>query len=189
MNSPKSLTPILIVVSWMTYRILGFVFLGSTETFGGDVLPNAWIIPLGQDGLIGITAPIIAYLIATRPRVLTYAISLAWVWWGIADFIVGMVTEHYYPPHASPFGDHTPDAMLSGWLLGNLAAEIYAFYLLLTPEVRKYFISSENTGVLAVAESPMKGRWRWIIVGAALMGLSFQVLAKGMDGAFQMMGF
>ena len=123
-NIPKHLTPILIILSWMTYRILGFVFMGNTETFGGNVLPNAWIIPLGQDGLIGITAPIVAYLVATRPKILTYVITIAWVWWGIADFLVGNVTELYYPPLQSPFGPHTPSGMLSGWLVGNLLIEV-----------------------------------------------------------------
>lgn len=89
---PKELTPILLILSWMTYRILGFIFMPSIEVFGGDVLPTAWIIPLGQDALIGLTAPIVVYLLATRPKTITYAIGLAWVWWGIADFGVGLVT-------------------------------------------------------------------------------------------------
>ena len=188
-NIPKHLTPILIIISWMTYRIAGFMFMGNIEAFGGNAMPNAWVIPFGQDGLIGITAPIVAYLVATRPKMLTYAIAIAWVWWGIADFLVGNVTEMFYPPLQSPFGPHTPDGMLSGWLIGNLLIEVYAFYLLLTPSVRQYFINAEEKAPLSLSNSPMKGRWILIAIGAALMGIFFQNVAGGMDALFQLMGF
>ena len=88
-NIPKELTPILIILSWMTYRIVGFIFMPSVEVFGGNVLPTAWIIPLGQDALVGLTAPVIVYFLATRPKTITYAIGVAWVWWGITDYGVG----------------------------------------------------------------------------------------------------
>ena len=99
---PKGLTPIIIIVSWMTYRILGFLFLPEVEGLGGNMMPSAWIIPLGQDGLVGLTAPIIAYLIVTRPKVLTYTIAVGWVWWGIADFIIGMITESFLSTYDKP---------------------------------------------------------------------------------------
>jgi hypothetical protein len=186
---PKQLTPILLILSWMTYRIVGFIFMPATEAFGGDVLPTAWIIPLGQDGLIGITAPIVVYLLATKPKALTYIIGIAWVWWGITDFGVGLATEVFQPPLKSPFGPHTPSGMMSGWLLTNLALELYAFYLLLTPPVRQYFMASENVKSLSLKETPLQGKWIFVIIGAVLMGIFFQNVAGGMDALFQSMGF
>ena len=73
-KTPKELIPILLILSWMTHRILGFIFMPSIEVFGGDVLPTPWIIPLGQDALIGITAPIVVYFLATRPKMLTLSL-------------------------------------------------------------------------------------------------------------------
>ncbi|MDX2469213.1 MAG: hypothetical protein QNL04_01415 [SAR324 cluster bacterium] len=188
-NFPKGLTAILIIVSWMTYRMLGFIFMPSVEAFGGDLLPTAWVIPLGQDALIGLTAPLIAYLIATKPKILTYAIVVAWVWWGIADFGVGLATEYFQPPFKSPFGSHTPSLMMTGWLLTNLSLEVYALYLLLTPDVRQYFMTQDKAASLSIAESPMKGRWILVVMGAALMAVFFQTMTKMIDAAFAMMGF
>jgi hypothetical protein len=188
-NRPKELTPILIILSWMTYRIVGFVFMPSVEVFGGDVLPTAWIIPLGQDALIGLTAPIVVYLLAIRPKTITYAIGIAWVWWGIADYGVGLVTEIFQPPFKSPMGENTPSFVLTGWLLTNLALELYAFYLLLTPKVRKYFLASENHKPLSLKETPLKGKWIFVIIAAVLTGLFFPIVATGMNSLFKMMGY
>lgn len=186
---PKELTPILIILSWMTYRILGFIMMPNIEVFGGDVLPTAWIIPLGQDALIGLTAPIVVYLLATRPKTITYAIGIAWVWWGIADFGVGLVTEIFQPPFKSPMGENTPSFVLTGWLLTNLALELYAFYLLLTPKVRNYFMASEKDKPLNLKETPLGGKWIFAIVAAALTGLFFPIMAMGINGFFKMLGY
>jgi hypothetical protein len=186
---PKELTPILLILSWMTYRILGFIYMPSIEVFGGDVLPTAWIIPLGQDALIGLTAPIVVYLLATRPKTITYAMGLAWVWWGIADFGVGLVTEIFQPPFKSPMGENTPSFVLTGWLLTNLSLEIYAFYLLLTPKVRNYFIVSEKDKPLNLEETALSGKWIFAIVAAALTGLFFPIMAMGINTFFKMMGY
>ena len=186
---PQSLTPILVIASWMTYRILGFIFMPSIEVFGGDILPTAWIIPLGQDALIGLSAPFIVYLLATRPSILSYALGVAWLWWGIADFGVGLATEIFQPPLKSPFGPHTPNAMLTGWLLINLTLELYAFFLFLKPEVRNYFVVSNDEVPLSIKETPWGGRWVWVIIIAVLNGLLFPFMANGIDAAFQMMGF
>ena len=161
----------------------------AVEAFGGDVLPTAWIIPLGQDGLIGITAPFIVYLLATKPRALTYVIGIAWVWWGITDFGVGLATEIFQPPLKSPFGPHTPNAMMKGWLFTNLILELFAFYLMLTAPVRQYFMASENENSLSIKESPLKGKWIFVIVVAFLMGIFFKNVTGGMDGLFELMGF
>ncbi|MGB2129051.1 MAG: hypothetical protein ACPHXR_06185 [Flavicella sp.] len=113
-NRPKELTPILVILAWMTYSILGFIYIPCIEIFGGDVLPTAWIIPLGQDALIGLTAPIIFYFLATRPKTITYAIGIAWVWWRIADFGVGLATEIFQSPFKSPMGENTHSFVLTG---------------------------------------------------------------------------
>lgn len=173
----------------MTYRILGFVFFSRLETFGGDLMPNAWIIPLGQDGLIGLTAPIVVFLIATRPRLSTYVIAIAWLWWGIADFGVGLVVEHFYPPFRSPMGPHVPDVVMTIWLLVNLGLELWAFALMLTPRVRGYFVASEGGVPLSLRESAMGGAWIWIILGSAAIGLLFSYVAAGMNFMFAMLGF
>lgn len=188
-KTPKELTPILIILSWMTYRIVGLIFMPAIKVLGGDVLPTAWIIPLGQDALIGLTAPVVVYFLATKPKTITYAIGLAWVWWGIADFGVGLATEIFQPPLKSPMGENTPSFVLTGWLLTNLFLELYAFYLLLKPTVRNYFMASENNRPLSLKETPLKGKWIFALITAALTGLFFPIVAMGINEVFKMMGY
>lgn len=182
---PSALAPILAISAWMTYRVAGLPFLGETEAFGGDQMAAAWVIPLGQDALIGLTAPLVVFLLATRPRVATYALGAAWLWWGITDFVVGLVVEGIYPPTKSPFGPNTPEVMMVVWLWGNLAVECLALGLLGTPAVRGYFADPDTQQVtIPVRQSPMAGKWLWILVLAAAMGVFFKMVALGMDAAF-----
>lgn len=186
---PAGLTAILVISSWMTYRVLGLIFLGETDAFGGSLMASAWVIPLGQDALVGLCAPFVVYLLATRPKVITYAIGLAWLWWGVTDFVVGIVTGANYPPTTSLFGPHTPGAMMEIWLYGNLFVEIWALYLMLTPSVRAYFQRGENQAAMSVSQSPMGGAWIYIIIVSGLVGLTFPYVAIVIDGVFQLLGF
>lgn len=181
---PPGLSAIILISSWMTYRIAGLPFLGGTEAFGGSAMASAWVVPLGQDALIGLTAPLVVYLIATRPRVATYAIAAAWLWWGIADFVVGLVIGSQYPPMESPFGPHTPEAMLDIWLYANLAIEVVALVLLGRKDVRDYFVESQSREPIALSASPFGGRWVVLIVVGGLMGVFFKQVALMMDSAF-----
>lgn len=86
-------------------------------------------------------------------------------------------------------GENTPSFVLTGWLLTNLALELYAFYLLLTPKVRNYFMASEKDKPLNLKETPLSGKWIFAIVAAALTGLFFPIMAMGVNGFFKMLGY
>ena len=184
-----ALTPILLIAAWMTYRSLGFGMMSKVEKFGGDVFPTAWVIPLGQDALVGITAPIVVYLLATHPSIASYVIAVAWAWWGITDFCVGMTVEIVQPARKSPFGPHTPMAMLPVWLICNLLIEIYMLYLLCTPEVFEYFTNSSFEDGLSIGDSPMGGAWMWMLIGAGAMGAFFPIVGSTIDNTFKKLGF
>ena len=189
MTPVDALTPIVLIASWMTYRTLGFGMMSKVEKNGGDTFPTTWVIPLGQDALIGVTAPIVAYLLATSPGIMTYVIAIAWTWWGITDFCVGMVVERIQPPHKSPFGDNTPAAMLPIWLIANVALEIYMLYLLFTPEVFEYFTTASPQDGLSIADSPMGGAWLGLVAVGAAMGAFFPVVGAVINGTFKRLGF
>ena len=144
---------------------------------------------MGQDALIGLTAPVVAYLLATQPSITTYVIAVAWMWWGITDFCVGLVVERYQPPYKVPFGPNTPTWMLTVWLVVNVGLQIYAFYLMWTAEISAYFTGPGAKTALSIADSPMGGNWIWIIVGAASMGVFFGVVGATINGMFKMLGF
>ncbi|MFT5064865.1 MAG: hypothetical protein ACI9TA_000472, partial [Reinekea sp.] len=74
---PRFFNFVILIAAWQTYRIVGALFWGGLDLSGGGVFPNAWVIPLSQDTLTGLLAPVVVYLLAMRPNVLSYALAVA----------------------------------------------------------------------------------------------------------------
>ena len=138
---PRYLKFILIIAAWQTYRVVGAVGLGDLNLSGGDVFPNAWIIPLWQDTATGLLAPIIVFMLAKRPSVLSYTLAVSFFIFGIVDFTNGLIIEALYPANVP---ENAPSAALTGWLAFNMLLEIVALALLLSSNVRRYFIAAET---------------------------------------------
>lgn len=181
---PRYLSFILIIAAWQTYRIAGAIFWSGLDLSGGDLLPNAWAIPLSQDTVTGLLAPLIVFMMAMRPSVLSYALGVSFFVFGIVDFTNGMVVEALYPPHFPPLGENMPAGFLKGWLFGNMTLEIVALALLLTPAVRRYFIQAEGGSGLRFKDSPMAGKWIWVVGFGALNGIFFKAQAAAMNAMF-----
>lgn len=181
---PKRFNLVLVIAAWQTYRIVGAVFWGDLEFAGGEKLPDAWAIPLSQDTIAGILAPLVVYRLAMRPNVLAYALGIAWFSFGIVDFSNGIVVEALYPPNVALLGENVPAAFLTGWLVVNMFMQIGALGLLLTPGIRRYFIKAEGASPLGFAQSPMAGKWMVVIVVAALNGIFFKTIGAGLNAMF-----
>lgn len=63
---PRYFKFILIIAAWQTYRVVGAVGWGDLHLSGGDVFPNAWVIPLWQDTATGLLAPLIVFMMASQ---------------------------------------------------------------------------------------------------------------------------
>ena len=183
---PRYFSFILIIAAWQTYRIVGAVFWSGLDLSGGGLFPNAWVIPLSQDTLTGLLAPVIVFMMAMRPSVLSYALGVSFFVFGIVDFTNGLVVEALYPPFISPMGENVPASFITGWLIGNMMLEVVALALLLTPAVRNYFIQAEGGSGLSVKDSPMAGKWLWILGFAALNGIFFKQFAAVLNALFGM---
>jgi hypothetical protein len=183
---PRFFSFVLIIAAWQTYRIAGAIFWGGLDLSGGGLLPNAWTIPLWQDAATGLLAPFIVWMMAMRPNVLSYALGVSFFVFGIVDFTNGMVIEALYPPHFPPLGENMPDAFLTGWLAINLVLEIAALVFLLSPAMRRYFIEAEGKAGLSFKQSPMAGKWIWVLVFGALNGIFFKAQAAAMNAMFGM---
>jgi hypothetical protein len=183
---PRCFNFILIIAAWQTYRVAGAVFWGGLDLSGGGLLPNAWTIPLWQDTATGLLAPVIVFLMAMRPNVLSYALGVSFFVFGIVDFTNGMVVEALYPPHFPPLGENMPASFLTGWLTFNMVLEIAALALLLTPKIRRYFIEAEGQAGPSFKQSPMAGKWIWVTVFGALNGIFFKAQADAMNAMFGM---
>lgn len=183
---PRYFNFILIIVGWQTYRIVGALFWGGLDLSGGGILPNAWVIPLSQDTITGLLAPFIVFLLAMRPSILSYALGVAFLVFGIVDFTNGIVVETLYPPHVQLLGENMPKGFLTGWLVINMALEIIALALLLSPTIRRYFINAEGTAPLSFKQSPMAGKWLWVILFGALNGIFFEAQMAAMNTMFGM---
>lgn len=64
---PRLFNFVIIIAAWQTYRIVGALFWGGLDLSGGGVFPNAWVIPLSQDTLTGLLAPVVVFLLAMQP--------------------------------------------------------------------------------------------------------------------------
>ena len=55
MGRPDALPWIVGILAWQSYRVIGFKMIAAKklECHGGDLFPTAWVLPLGQDGIIG----------------------------------------------------------------------------------------------------------------------------------------
>ena len=54
MGRPDALPWIVGILAWQSYRVIGFKMIAAKklECHGGDLFPTAWVLPLGQDGII-----------------------------------------------------------------------------------------------------------------------------------------
>jgi hypothetical protein len=59
---PRFFNFVILFAAWHTYHIVGALFWGGLDLSGGGVFPNAWVIPLSQDTLTGLLAPVVVYL-------------------------------------------------------------------------------------------------------------------------------
>ena len=158
------------------------------ECFGGDVFPTGWIIPLLQDGLIGTTAPLITFLLATKSGITVYIVAMCWFWWGICDFGIGLAVDGYMTPYKGPFGAHVPAFMLKAWLIGNMAAEVYAFYLMWSSEMFTYMTTTSKS--VPIAEGAHGGMWiAYCAAAAFVMTVGFPVVGMFMNTMFKTLGF
>lgn len=183
---PRFFNFVLIIAAWQAYRVAGAVFWGGLDLSGGGLFPNAWIIPLGQDALVGLLAPFIVWMMAMRPRVLSYALGVSFFIFGIVDLSNGLIIEAFYPPHIPPLGENVPKAFLTGWLIVNMVLEIAALAFLLKPSIRQHFIDAEGKTKLKFKQSPMAGKWIWVLVIGALNGIFFKVVADAINMMFGM---
>lgn len=184
---PRFFNFILIIAAWQAYRLAGAMFWGGLDLSGGGLLPNAWVIPLWQDAAVGLLAFFIVWMLAMRPSVLSYALGVSFFVFGIVDLTNGIVIETLYPPHFPPLGENMPKAFLTGWLTVNMLLEIAALALLLTPKIRSYFIQAEDKAGLSFKQSPMAGKWIWVLVFGALNGIFFKAQAAALNAMFGML--
>jgi hypothetical protein len=193
MSFPDALPIVVGIVSWQSYRVIGFklIFDGALECHGGKLLPTAWILPLGQDGIIGSLAWIACLLLATcKGSTMAYIVSCCYVWWGIVDYCIGMVVEKYMPPNKSAFGPHVPGWMMLVWLFMNLALEVTAFALLLSKDILNWFITCDAAEPLSITDGVLGGWWIALCIGSALlMTVGFPVVVMVMDAFFKKLGF
>ena len=187
---PPQLATIVGITAWQTYRLIGFTMFPKI----GTVFPKPWIIPLVNTGIIGLTAPFVAYHLATSNSFVAWAAALAWTWSGLVDFCHYLVTDHFFPTNKElpfVFGEHTPPWMMQLWLSVNMVIEAYSFSLLWSPEVIRYFsggIEGSSTS-LTLGDTVMGGKWLGIIAVGILFQPGFPSIANCMSNVFYALGF
>ena len=100
--------------------------------------PYQWMIPLFGDGLIGLLAPFYCWLASTRRGPRVFAMVVAYIFWGIWDFICGIWVDGSTPPKTGKPPPH-PVEGLTFWLIFNMCMEFAALMTLMTPTVTNYY--------------------------------------------------
>ena len=68
-------------------------FIGRAGGSGAGDPPDAWLMPLIGDALIGLSALVVAYLIWQRPSASTWVIAVVWNALGAFDALAAMLIQ------------------------------------------------------------------------------------------------
>lgn len=89
---------LLIAVTLMaTGRAMTIAFLARVGDGGPGDPPAAWLMPLLGDATIGLTAPLVAYLLWKQRTQLTWLIAVIWASLAIFDAVAAFVVESSVP--------------------------------------------------------------------------------------------
>lgn len=108
------------ITLFMVYRVSAGLYLPKV----GESIPEFWGVAYRGDILIGITAPIIAYLLWKHRSLLTWTLAIVWHWIGLKDFVSGL--EFHL---IEPFDPSMGNLPIAIFIIGPLL-HIYVTYLL-----------------------------------------------------------
>ena len=134
---PAPVRAIVTITALMVYRAGVAAFL---PRLGDDDTSWAWIVPWVGDTLIGLTAPIVAYLLWTRRGALIWGLGLAWTFWGAWDYLSGIMVN-IVEPLEDGFG---PEWFTYLWLIGWMLAQIYVLWRLTHTDIARYYLATET---------------------------------------------
>jgi len=100
----------------MTYRVTP-IFLMSEV---GGTIPEFWGVAFRGDIFIGITAPIVAWLLWRKQGLAVWTVAIVWQFIGIKDFLTGL-EFHFIQPFDPSMGS-IPIVLLGGGPLVHLVA-------------------------------------------------------------------
>ena len=110
-------------------------FIARAGDGGAGDPPAAWLMPLVGDAFVGLTALLVAFLVATRPTLTTWTVAVVWTSLGAFDAAAALLVEISAPwPEffmLEIFGRSMfPAAML---------VHVLILFLLTRPEARRSF--------------------------------------------------
>ena len=127
-------------------RAMTLAFVGRAGDGGPGDPPEAWLMPLLGDAVIGVAAIGVAALLLLRPTPTTWVIAVAWSAIGAFDALAAYVVEVTTP---------WPEFFMLEWFGRSMffaaaAMHVFIVWLLTRPDVRSRF---GHPGELAAAVS------------------------------------
>ncbi|MEL6361831.1 MAG: hypothetical protein AAFR21_12175 [Pseudomonadota bacterium] len=117
----------------MTYRLLPLVSYGDL----GDSVPISWVNPFTGDILIGLTAPIMAFLLARRQTLFVWTVAIVWHALGIWDYCTGIILDFVDPITWAPPG--ALELLVAGVLI-----QLLNVYILTRPRMIQAYIGNRR---------------------------------------------
>ncbi len=137
---------IALLILLTTIRFMVVTFLPSLQMFGGPN-PDAWIGPWGADTLLGIFAPIMAWLAWRGVGVRAWGVLIVYNAIGAFDYSHGLLTQWLEPTV-------TQSAALTYSSIGiSLIVQLVVVFLLFHAEVVRSFVADARKAVL-LTENP-----------------------------------
>lgn len=131
-TASKLRTLIAILILFTTIRFMVVTFLPSLQMFGGPN-PNAWIGPWGADTVLGLLAPLMAWLAWRGTGLRVWGALIAYNAVGAFDYSHGLLTQWLEPTV-------TQSAALTFGSIGvSLVVQLFVIALLFRPVVVQAF--------------------------------------------------
>jgi len=105
--------------------------------------PEAWLMPLVGDAIVGLTAVVVAFLLWRRPSPGSWLVAVVWSAVAAFDALAALLVDV-----ASPWPDFFMLKLFGrGMFIGAAVMHVGIIYLLARPEVRVRFGIRSNTRV------------------------------------------
>ena len=131
---PKAILWIVILIGFTTMRAMVVMFIPTLEMLGG-INPDGWLAPWVSDAILGVMAPIMAYVAYRSRGIKLWGFLVAYNAVGAFDYAHGLVTQWVDPLQTEI---HT-NAMTYGSIGLSMVVQLVVVWLLFRRDVVRHY--------------------------------------------------
>jgi hypothetical protein len=132
---PRAATIIAVLMLLTTVRFSVVFSIPGLEMFGG-IEPDAWIAPWVSDTILGMLAPLMAWLAWRQVGPVIFAVLVAYNCLGAFDYAHGLATQWIHPQVGAPF------AAIFGFIAVSMLVQLIVIGLLFQRKTIAYYCNT-----------------------------------------------